>query len=701
MKTFFVILFIVLFIGLSAQSWTETQKVLASDGVFDDKFGWTASISGNYAVISAVDDDDNGDESGSAYIFYKDGTTWTEQAKLTASDGAPGDAFGISVSISGDYAVIGACLDDACGLFSGSAYIFHRSDSIWTEQVKLIASDGTFGDFFGMSVSISGDYAVIGTTYDDDNGNDSGSAYIYHRNGTTWTEQAKLTASDAAAADRFGKAVSISGDYVAVGAYFDDDNGNDSGSVYVFNRSGTSWTEQAKLTASDGALDDYFGFSVSLTDNDIVVGAYQDDDNGTNSGSAYVFIRNGTTWTEQVKLTASDGALDDWFGKSVSISGDDIVIGAYKDDDNGIDSGSAYVFNRNGTTWTELIKLTASDGSVDDMFGCSVSISGDLALIGASMDDDNGTNSGSAYFWDCIPDQPIVVNNLIPPEGDVNLNETESQLFEIDAYDPDGNTLNYDWLLDGVNVSADSFYTLITDYTSAGDYILELNVTDFQNTLRDSLTFVWNIHVNNLDQEIIVTELSYASESNGVWTPEDQMINLGESLEFLIWAVDPDGNVIEYNWLLDGTSVATDSSYSFDTDYLSSGNYLLELNVTDNSVISNRDSLTYSWNISVCDLGTEESNIVSVTTRLISCYPNPFNPVTTISFSVKEQETATLEIFNLKGQKIKSYHAFASGIHEVIWNGKDDKGNKVSSGLFFYRLKSESVQQVRKVLLLK
>ena len=184
----------------------------------------------------------------------------------------------------------------------------------------------------------------MGARFDDDKGYHSGSAYIFKRdpNTDTWSEQAKLFASDGTAGDVFGNSIFISGDYAIVGATQDDDNGTDSGSAYIFKRDETSWTEQAKLTASDGAAHDYFGF-VSISGDYVVVGAYQTYPKG-GPGSAYIFKRSGTSWTEQVKLTASDGAPGDLFGARVSISGDYVIVGAIYDDDNGTDSGSAYVF---------------------------------------------------------------------------------------------------------------------------------------------------------------------------------------------------------------------------------------------------------------------------------------------------------------------------------------------------------------------
>ena len=373
-------------------------KILASDGANSNYFGFSVSISEDYAVVGAYGDDDNGDDSGSAYIFSRSGTSWSEQAKLTPSDGANNDQFGFSVSISGDFCLVGANGDDDNGDASGSAYIFSRSGTSWSEQAKLTPGDGTNGDNFGISVSISGDFCLVGANGGDDNGGASGSAYIFSRSGTSWSEQAKLTPGDGTTNDQFGVSVSISGDYAVVGSWFDDDNGESSGSAYIFSRSGTSWSEQAKLTPGDGTNSDLFGFSVSISEDYVLVGANGDDDNGGASGSAYIFSRSGTSWSEQAKLTPGDGTNSDNFGVSVSISGDFCLVGANGDDDNGDASGSTYIFSRSGTSWSEQAKLTPGDGTNSDNFGVSVSIFGDYALMGAYLDDDNGDASGSTYI---------------------------------------------------------------------------------------------------------------------------------------------------------------------------------------------------------------------------------------------------------------------------------------------------------------
>ena len=257
-KLHFSFIFIYLAIFQPAHAQINEFKIKASDGASGDEFGWSVSISGDYAVVGAHHDDD---QSGSTYVFKRTGTSWAQEAKLLPSDGAAGDHFGISVSISGDYALVGAYWDDDNGDRSGSAYVFKRSGTSWAQEAKLLPSDGAAGDGFGFSVSISGDYAVVGAWAAD---GFAGSAYVFKRTGTSWAQEAKLLASDGAAEDHFGFSVSISGDYAVMGAICDSDNGSNSGSAYVFKRSGTSWAQEAKLLASDGAEGDGFGGSVSI-----------------------------------------------------------------------------------------------------------------------------------------------------------------------------------------------------------------------------------------------------------------------------------------------------------------------------------------------------------------------------------------------------------------------------------------------------
>jgi FG-GAP repeat protein len=377
---------------------TQQAKLLASDGAAVDTFGASVAISGNTALVGANRNDEAGTDAGAAYVFVRSGTTWTQQAKLLASDGSANDDFGVSVALSGDTAVVGAMFEHGVASTSGAAYVFVRSGATWTQQAKLTAADGGTDDELGISVALEGDTAVVGTTFHNDavNGTHSGAAYVFVRGGTAWTQQAELQAADGAASDQFGISVAISGNTAVVGAYGDDDNGASSGSAYVFVRSGTAWTQQAKLLASDGTEIDEFGVSVAIAGNTALIGAVFGD-------AAYVFVRSGTTWTQNAKLTAAAGSSGDDFGNAVALVGDVALIGAPGDSALGAGAGAAYVFLRSGTTWTQDAKLTAADAASADFFGVSVALSGDTAVVGSPDDDDLGSSSGSTYVFAPAP----------------------------------------------------------------------------------------------------------------------------------------------------------------------------------------------------------------------------------------------------------------------------------------------------------
>ena len=349
-------------------------------------FGHQVSISRGTIIVGAYGDSEGvagaASSTGAAYIFVHNGTSWVQQQRLTASDGATGDSFG-QVFVSGDYAVVGATGDDENGIFSGSAYVFARNGTIWTQQQKLMPSDGDERNFFGSSVAISGDNAIFGCDVD------AGRAYIFSRSGTTWTEQQKLIPSDGVANARFfGKSVAISGSTALVGAMWGNGIGSMTGSAYVFVHNGTAWTEQQKLAVLDGAYNDAFGRSVAVSGDTIIVGSPGDD---VSTGSAHVFIWNSTTWNQQQKLTASDGSRGDYFGTSVSISGDHAVVGAV--------IGKAYVFSRSNAIWTEQSKLVSSNTTSGDWFGSSVAIDNETAVVGAYLDSEARQQAGSVYVF--------------------------------------------------------------------------------------------------------------------------------------------------------------------------------------------------------------------------------------------------------------------------------------------------------------
>ena len=388
------------------QSIANAQVLHASDGEEDDAFGSSLGTFGNSAIVGAVFDEINGNETGSAYYFGNlNGTSGiiNELVKLTASDGANGDFFGATgADLHGDSALIGAWADDDD---RGSAYFFKGLDNASgtvTEAVKLTASDGAANHVFGVSVSLVGDTALVGASSADQNGVATGSAYYYKnldKASGTINENVKLTASDGVQGDGFGADVSLSGDSALVGAFADDDNGFTSGSAYYFKNLDDSVgaiNENVKLTASDGASGNRFGISVSLSGDSALVGADGNSGSGTIPGSAY-FFKNldkavGTV-NEDVKLTPSDGMPGefDFFGNEVSLSRGSALVGTAE---------SAYYFSnldKASGTINEDLKLTAANGTSGDRFGRSVGMSGDRITVGAHRGDGNARDSGVAY----------------------------------------------------------------------------------------------------------------------------------------------------------------------------------------------------------------------------------------------------------------------------------------------------------------
>jgi hypothetical protein len=375
--------------------WMRSAKLGASDADASNYFGSSVAISGDTAVVGAFGKADN---MALAYVFTRNGTTWNQQAKLNAGEAVAVDEFEVSVAISCDTVVVGA---DGEADNMGAAYVFVRSGATWSQQAKLTASDGEgnsplgdLGDFFGSSVAINGDTIVVGA---ESKGTSMGAAYVFTRNGTIWNQQAKLTASDAEAGDLFGASVAIRSDVVAVGA---DGESDHTGAAYVFTRSGTTWSQQAKLTASDGAPGDSLA-SVAISGDTVVAGAGRKADN---MGAAYVFVRSGTTWSQQAKLTASDAEAGDLFGRSVAVSGNTTVVGV-SEEANG--RGAVYVFIRAGTSWTQEEKITTGDAITGSYFGWSVSADNGTMLVGMpSLGGQNAAPGASYVYWN--PVTPVV-----------------------------------------------------------------------------------------------------------------------------------------------------------------------------------------------------------------------------------------------------------------------------------------------------
>ncbi len=374
-------------------------------GAADDRFGYAVAVDGNTVFVGAYKARITATAQGAAYAFTLHDGQHIGQQKIVANDGAENDHLGSSVALSGDTLAVGAPEGDSgTNLDWGSVYVFTRHstgpNTSWAFQQKLTTNDGEVGDHFGWSVALDGDTLVAGA-YGDDFGTTAsqGSAYVFTRNGTLWAARQKLTASDGAPADHFGWSVALNGNTVAVGAPGDDSG---RGSTYVFTGSGATWMFQQKLSANDREDSDRFGHAVALSGNTVAAGA-RADDIGANAdqGSVYVFTRSGTTWAFQQKLIAATGLAGDFFGRAVALHGDTLAVGAPAVSEFPAFSsrpGAVFVFKRSGANWTQTQRLTPDDGRADDSFGWSVALSDDTLAAGGWAPVDS-PNQGRAYTF--------------------------------------------------------------------------------------------------------------------------------------------------------------------------------------------------------------------------------------------------------------------------------------------------------------
>ncbi|MCH7721586.1 MAG: hypothetical protein IH988_11475, partial [Planctomycetes bacterium] len=405
---------------------------LAVDDAADfQNVGMSVAIEGDFAFVGADDDNEAAQSAGAVYVLRRDGIVWSEVAKLVAGDAKGNDHLGWAAAVSDDWLLVGAPYDEDAGQDAGSAYLFKREGADWIEQTELFASDAGAYPLLGYAVDIDGDYAVVGAY---------GSAYVFAYDGSNWSEQTQLLPSGETEDTQFGWAVGISGDRVVVGASKESAIGDNSGSAYVFRREEGGWVEEAKLEPSDAGHDLEFGVSVSINGERILIGAWGAD---ADAGAGYIFRREGLGWIEEGKLSAGDAEEDAGLGGSVSLDGDRALIGAFRDTDEVSLSGSAYVFQLDGSVWTQQTKLNANDPVENEWFAYSVCLNADYAVIGAPLNSEAGKGAGTAYIFavagDCnatgTPDACDILDGLsedvegdgvpdecqlLPCEGDAN-----------------------------------------------------------------------------------------------------------------------------------------------------------------------------------------------------------------------------------------------------------------------------------------
>lgn len=490
-----------------------------------------------------------------------------EIAKLSPLDAEDNDNFGNSVAVDGNFALIGAVRDDNNqGNGAGSAYVFERKpDGTWIQTDMLTSPNTDSFVEFGFSVDLSGNYAVIGAPQAETGifDNETGEAYIFEvQEDGSWDLVSELIGNDTDSGHEFGCSVSVSGSFILIGACGDDQNGNFAGSAYIFGRQNDgTWIQQAKLLPDDGAAADYFAVSVSLSNGRALIGASHNDDNGDASGAAYIFEQQDDgSWMQTSKLLSNDGQSLDLFGYSVALTTNLALIGAVNDD-NGLDlgyRGSAYVFElQNNGTWSETAKLnTSAEENMGLIFGNAVALSENVALIGAY--DDNGVTPGSAYGFERQPDGTW---------------EETSTLLAADGVRGD---------LFGISVA--------------------------------------------LSENFFVIGASYDDDNGN---------NAGLA-------------------------------------------YVFDRNVSTSS---------------------ELSNVVPSALELEGNYPNPFNPKTTIRYSLPATQEVTISVYDLLGRRVAilvNGELQSSGSHEIVF-----EANGLSSGIYLYRLQSDGEIRTERMVLMK
>jgi len=433
MRNYILILLLLITGIIVSQPTIEFQKLIPHDGDTGSIFGYNVRISGNYAIVGASTEKLNNIRTGVAYVYKNENNRWKLQNKLTADDAEFRDSFGESVGISGNYAIVGAWGNDDGAYQTGSAYIFHNNNGIWEQQAKLLASDGLEYDHFGKKVAIYDNYAVVAARDDEDDGYNGGTVYIYKNNGGNWDFHQKLDAADGADYFHFGTSVDINGNHLLVGTVANVDEQR----AYMYKNVDGIWQLEDILIPDDGEINEGFAKSVHIDGDYAIIGALNDTDNGANSGSAYIFKLIGNVWQQQEKLLAFDGSINDLFGASVSISGNYALIGAIHDNINDINSGSSYLFENIEDNWVFHSKQSASDGELRDYFG-SVDIDGDYSIIGAwHNSNEKGINAGAAYIFGPPTTSTLQINNTNikvfpnPTTGTVNISSTENKIIKI------------------------------------------------------------------------------------------------------------------------------------------------------------------------------------------------------------------------------------------------------------------------------
>ncbi|MGB0370299.1 MAG: hypothetical protein ACPGN3_03050 [Opitutales bacterium] len=562
-------------------TWSEIQKLEGSFPTEGDRFGHSLSIDGDIVAVGAPYENGR----GRVYVYIRSGNSWYRDAELTPNDAEQNDQFGWSVSVYGESILVGANGGDSRGTKRGKAYIFTRTNGIWTQEAVLTAGDEAEYKGFGGSVSLTADTAVVGAERDPGylgSYNSRGSVYIYHKSDGIWYQEEKLEPSSLDSFDQFGSSVSIEDDMLIIGAEgFDGNGGANGGGLFVYRLIDGVWIQKPIEYASDRASNDEYGHSVNMDGNIAVVGAYGNDDNGSSSGSAYVLIFVNGGWSEIAKLLANDGEAGDYFGYSVSVYGDTIMVGAYGDDDNGSESGSVYIFTEIDGVWSQQAKIYPEDGEQNQYFGRSVANRGNVYVA--------GSYSEAAYVFD-FQSSPAPYDLELSSDTILEGLQSGTSIGFISAEDPNDSTGFVFDLVAGEGDVDNALFSVggasddelvsagVFNYETQSSYSIRLRVTDADG---NSYEEAFVIYVENVEESPVAdagSSIQLLDQDGDGFEP----VILDGSASF-----DPEGLIESYEWTWEGGSITGVNPLL----NLPVGNTLITLTVTDASGLTSSDTV--------------------------------------------------------------------------------------------------------------
>ena len=685
---------------LNGSAWTQYVKLLAPDGELGDRFGSSVAVQGDRIVAGAANGGFFGE--GRAYVFSWEDPVWVTESTLVPEGAGLSDGFGSTVTIEGDLAVIGAPLYDRdTSVDEGIAYVFERDNSgEWILRTKVEANDGASGFQFATSVDIQGNEVIVGAPGAD---NQLGAVYVFLRSGNEWVIQNKISPGDGQDGESFGRALAYAGFDLIIGAPENSNiNGANAGIVYLYSRRLNNWDFESTVLAANKLIQPLFGTAVAISDSTAVVGA---EGKEGDTGAAFVYELSDSGWTQVAELTASDGAAGDLFGKAVAVSGDIVVVGAPGDDnERGTNAGSAYIYLRGSMGWSEQARLISSDGAAEDQFGSAVAIDGTTAAIGAPLaDSPSGQDAGKVYVYDSdgpLWAEQIVISLVDGSQGDglgtsvalenttlvMGAPETSAKTGRVYVYVEVGITWVREAVLTGsdveigdqfgADVDLDDNYIIIGspihnaeqgagyvfrrtsgEWGSVEEGKIESAVGAPGDRLGTSVSLSGNFAMLGAPQSDGALGASYLFERDGlIWLQQTRFVSPDQE------GADQVGQDVA----LDGEHALIGASYDTNGNGFEAGSAYF---------------LSISGPIFV--VANDEDHPLPATLELLQNYPNPAQSSTVITFTVGSAGPINLSIYDLLGRQVSTLldEVKTAGTYEVQLNV-----SHLPSGTYLYTL---------------